>query len=288
MSKLTAGVSAMLPAHQRIEQTLDTIRRLKACEPPPAEILVHVSEGQTEMISAVKEAHPDIRLLTSLNNGGPGGARNRMLGAAQHELVASFDDDSYPADTTFFRDLEGWFERLPQASILGLNIYEGEAPVPSKHGEAREVAHFVGCGCAYRRSHFLESEGYVPIPIAYSMEEADLALRYRDRGRRIWYVPALRVYHDTVLSHHASPNVAAMQVANTLIFVYLRYPPRYWPLGAAQVLHKWFDTLKRRRWKGALLALPFSISQLIRYRKHRRTVSPQTFSRQRQLARTNV
>jgi GT2 family glycosyltransferase len=275
----------MLPAHQRIEKTLETISRLKGCDPPPSEILVHVADTQSEMISAVREAHPDVNLLLSDNNLGPGGARNRMLREACNEFVASFDDDSYPDDAAFFQDLEAWFDRLPEASILALNIYEGEEKPSSQDGHPREVAHFVGCGCAYRRTHFLEGEGYVPIPIAYSMEEADLALRYRNRGRCIWYVPALRVYHDTVLSHHASPAVAAMQVANTMLFVYLRYPPRYWLLGVAQVLHKWVDTLKRRRWKGALLALPFSVSQLFRYRKYRQTVSPQTFNRQRQLAR---
>lgn len=276
-------VTAMLPAHARVEKTLETIRRIKACHPPADEIIVHLAASQSELREAIQEEHPDLRLLLSEENLGPGGARNKMLAAASHEIVASFDDDSYPEDTSFFADLAEWFNRLPQASILALNIYEGEAACPGTEGDAREVAQFVGCGCAYRRSHFLEGGGYVPIPIAYSMEEADLALRYRERGRSVWYVPALRIYHDTVLSHHASPKVAAMQVANTALFAYLRYPPSYWSLGILQVLNKWLDTIRRGRFKGATLALPFCFSQIWRYRRFRATVSRETVRYQRAL-----
>jgi GT2 family glycosyltransferase len=276
------AVSAMLPAHQRIEQTLETLRRLKACQPPPDEILVHVASSQTEMVTALAAAHADVQVLLSEVNGGPGGARNRMLEAARNEFVASFDDDSYPDRATFFKDLALCFEQLEGASILALNIYEGAEEPPSMEGSPHETAHFVGCGCAYRRSHFLQSAGYVPIPIAYSMEEADLALRYREAGRSIWYIPALRVYHDTQLSHHASPKVAAMQVANTALFAYLRYPLRRWPLGFLQVGHKLMDTLKRRRWLGALWAIPLIFSQIYSYRSYRQTVPSSVLDEQRE------
>lgn len=273
----------MLPAHRRIEQTLHTIHRLKGCDPKPAEILVHVAASQREMIEAVRETHPDVRVFLSEVNGGPGGARNRMLQEARNELVASFDDDSYPDDPAFFGQLADWFDRLPEASILALNIYEPTQPVPEKSGPPLWVPDFVGCGCAYRRSHFMESDGYVPIPIAYSMEEADLALRYAARGRKVCFVPALLIYHDTQLTHHASAEVAAMQVANTALFAYLRYPPARWPLALLQVANKWVDTLKRRRWAGALYAFPKVLSQILTYHRYRKTVSAETLDRQRRL-----
>ncbi len=263
----------MLPAHQRIGKTLETIRRLQACDPPPDEILVHVSSIQTEMLEALEAVRPPVRILTSRENLGPGGARNKMLENSSSELVVSLDDDSYPCEEGFFARVKDCFEALPEASILALNIYETGDPVPATHGEPECVPDFVGCGCAYRRSHFLEADGYVPIPVADGIEEADLALRYLERGRRVFHVPGLLIYHDTVLSHHASAMVAAMQVANTALMAFLRYPLRRWPLGMAQFASKWFDTLKRRRWAGALLAIVMVFSQAWRYRSYRRTVS---------------
>ena len=273
----------MIPAHQRVEQTLETIRRLQTCDPAPAEILVHIDQRQTPMIEAMRREFPEIPLLLSTENLGPGGARNRMLEAASHEIVASFDDDSFPQDTDFFARLVAWMERAPDAAIIATNIFEPHQTVPSPEGDALWTSDFVGCGCAYRRSVFLEAPGYVPIPIAYSMEEADLGLRYIARGKRILYVPALRVFHDTHLSHHSSPSVAAMQVANLGLYVILRYPVTRWPMGAVQFFHKWWDTLARGRVRGALLAMPALVRQWLTFRAYRATVSASALDAHRHL-----
>ena len=276
-------VTAMIPAHRRLAQTVDTIRRLQACDPPPGEILVHVSSAEQPMRETLARECPTVRVLLSEDNLGPGGGRNKMLEAARNELVASFDDDSYPLESDFFARLVDWFERVPEASIIAMNIFEPADPRGELVREARWVADFVGCGCAYRRSHFLEAPGYVPIPIAYSMEEADLALRYGVRGRRILYVTDLRIYHDTQLQHHASAEVAGMQVANTALFAFLRYPMGRWPFALVQFGHKWVDTVRRGRFKGALLAFPYTVRQVFRYRRYRATVPAREFDRQRQL-----
>lgn len=279
----TVPVTAMIPAHQRVEQTLSTIRRLQACEPAPAEILVHVDRRQTPMIEALRRHFPEIPLHLSESNLGPGGARNRMLEAAKHEYVASFDDDSYPHDPDYFARLIDWMERVPDASILAANIFEPHQQPPEIGGPALWTGDFVGCGCVYRRSVFLEAPGYVPIPIAYSMEEADLGLRYTARGKRILFVPPLRIFHDTLLNHHASPAVAAMQVANLGLFVLLRYPLSRWPMGALQFLHKWWDTLARGRFSGALLAFPALVRQWLTFRGYRATVSGSALDHHRRL-----
>lgn len=280
-------VSAMLPAHARIKETLATLERLHACEPAPAEILVHVASSQTATRKAIKEGFPGVRLLLSEENLGPGGARNRMLCEARNEFVASFDDDSYPEQPTFFRDLAHTFVRLPEASILALNIREPSDRRFCDMSPPRETASFVGCGCAYRRSHFVEGKGYVPIPIAYSMEEADLALRYAARQRKIFFAPHLQIYHNTTLGHHATARVAGMQVANTALFAYLRYPVSRWPLGFGQYCLKWLDTLRRGRFRGALVSFPLTLYQLWRYRSFRETVPADILDRYRSFLRTN-
>lgn len=277
-------VSAMLPAHQRLHETAETLRRIYTCFPPPKEVLVHIARSQVHMRQLVESQFPSVKLLQSDTNIGPGGARNRMLQEAQSEIVASFDDDSYPMETDFFQRLLDTFNALPQASILALPIDEPHLPARIQATKPIQVAAFVGCGCAYRRSHFIKSEGYVPIPIAYSMEEADLALRYAAAKRHIYFCPHLRVFHNTSLSHHATPKVAAMQVANTALLAFLRYPPNRWLLGIGQAAHKWLDTLQRKRWKGAALAIPLIFSQCWRYRHYRATVPSDSIDQLRRMS----
>jgi GT2 family glycosyltransferase len=99
---LKPGISAMVTAYERIEQTLATLGVIHNCHPRPNEILVHVDANQVECENAVRNAFPDVRILRSNDRVGPGGGRNKLLGAARFEYVASFDDDSYPIDSDYF------------------------------------------------------------------------------------------------------------------------------------------------------------------------------------------
>ena len=58
-------------------------------------------------------------------------------------------------------------------------------------------------------ARFLATSGYVPLAVAYGMEEVDLALRLHEKGGRILRTPGLRVFHDTDLKRHANPAVTA-------------------------------------------------------------------------------
>ncbi len=42
-----------------------------------------------ELQLAITERHPKVRVILSQNNVGPGGGRNKLIQAAQHEFVAS-------------------------------------------------------------------------------------------------------------------------------------------------------------------------------------------------------
>src|SRR5687768_10032215 len=93
-----APVSAIVTAHQRVEQLFVTLQKLEACTPPPAEIIVHVDGGNDACAMAVGERHPGVHVIVSRTQLGPGGGRNHLVEAAAQPLIASFDDDSYPID----------------------------------------------------------------------------------------------------------------------------------------------------------------------------------------------
>lgn len=265
-------VTAIVTAYQRLDRTLETLRALEQCAPPPDEILVHVDGNQAACADAIRRAHPAVRVLLSAAHVGPGGGRNAMIAAATHPIVASFDDDSYPIDRDYFARLVDVLGRVPGASVVGAHVYHRHETVRAAERSADWVADFAGGACAYRRDHFLETGGYVPLPTAYGMEEVDLALRLHARGRRVLQTPWLRVFHDTDLARHADPAVTAASVSNLALLTYLRYPAPVWIVGAGQCLNRIWWLLGHGRRRGVLEGIRRIPAVLRRHRASRRPV----------------
>ena len=270
---MQAKVSAVIPTWNRVEKLFVSMRLILDCDPPPAELIVHVDAGDTQTAAAVRKHFPDVKLLESSSQIGPGGGRNRLLATAGYELVASFDDDSYPLDRDYFRVLDDLFARFPEAAVVGARvIHEGEAVIP-RGASSYRVADFVGCACAYRREAFLATKGYVPLPVAYGMEEVDLSLRLHDRGWAILKTDALRVFHATSRHHHANAVVTRASIANMALLTFLRYPVRYWWIGVGQVFNRVVWLLRHRRWTGLIGGLVCIPTHLYHHRSHRGLVA---------------
>ena len=278
MERSTAGVSVVIPTWKRTEKLINSLRHILACDPLPAEVIVHVDAGDSETPRALQGQFPSIRVIVSHERMGPGGGRNRLIATANQQLVASFDDDSYPLDADYFAVLQDLFRDFPDASVIAGQInHEGEIVRP-RDPSVNWVADFLGCGCAYRRAEFIATGGYVPLPVAYGMEEADLSLRLHDRGGRILFAKRLRVFHATNLAHHRDAAVTKASITNIALLASLRYPASFWWLGSAQVLNRIAWLLRNRRWRGVASGILGIPGHLRRYRQYRQPVSPKTLS----------
>jgi GT2 family glycosyltransferase len=247
---VNTGVSAIVTAHERIEQTLATLRVIQSCTPSPDEVLVHVDANQIECENAIRESFPSVRVLRSEDQLGPGGGRNKLMNAARSELVASFDDDSYPIDSDYFARAAKVFEQFPDAAVICAALYHAGESIGLDERSARWTADFAGGACIYRRAVFAEAGGYVPLPLAYGMEEVDLAIRLHARGRKILTTPWLRVFHDTDLRRHGDPSVTASSIANLALLAYLRYPVSLWGIGVGQCANRLLWLLRHGRRRG--------------------------------------
>ena len=244
------GISAIVTAYERVEQTLATLRVIESCVPAPDEILVHVDANQIACESAIRNAFPNVRVLRSEEQVGPGGGRNKLVEAAQGELVASFDDDSYPIDSDFFARALRIFVKFPEASLICAALYHAGESIGLDEQTAHWTADFSGGACIYRRKAFLDAGGYVPLPVAYGMEEVDLALRLHSQGGKILTTPWLRVFHNTDLKRHGDPHVTAGSIANLALLAYLRYPVSLWGIGVGQCANRLLWLLKHGRRRG--------------------------------------
>jgi GT2 family glycosyltransferase len=267
---ITAPITAVVTAYQRIDLTLSTLQVLHNCKPRPNEIIVHVDANQEQCAAAIRQAYPDLQIILSQNCVGPGGGRNKLIAAAKNEFVASFDDDSYPIDADYFARVLKLFETFPAASILCAAVYHQGEAITQDAQISEWVSDFVGCACIYRRASFNATDGYVPLPVAYGMEEVDLALRLHAHGSVILRSMWLRVFHDTDLKRHANPEVTAGSIANLALLTYLRYPPSLWLIGMGQFCNRILWLIKRGRWRGILNGLRLIPTHLRRHQKYRK------------------
>jgi glycosyltransferase involved in cell wall biosynthesis len=266
---LTTEIAAIVTAYERIEQTLATLRLIHNCEPRPAEILVHVDGNQVRCAEAIHAEFPDVRVLLSRERVGPGGGRTKLIAAAGYELVASFDDDSYPIDADYFARATELFKKYTDASVICAALYHRGETIALDARDAQWTADFSGGACVYRRSVFLDADGYVPLPIAYGMEEVDLALRLHARGARILTTSWLRVFHDTDLQRHGEASVTAGSIANLALLTYLRYPVSLWIVGVGQCLNRVFWLMRHRRFRGIFSGVAMIPSHLRAHRRYR-------------------
>ena len=272
-TEVRTGISAIVTAYERIDQTLNTLRIIEACDPKPDELLVHVDANRVEVERAIRQGFPSARIVTSSERIGPGGGRNKLVAAASYEFVASFDDDSYPIDSDYFSRALQLFDRFPDASIICAALYHAGEAIGLDERKAQWTADFSGGACVFRRQAFLDAGGYVPLPVAYGMEETDLALRLHSRGGRILSSSWLRVFHDTDLQRHAEPHVTAGSIANLALLAYLRYPVSLWSIGAWQCANRVLWLLRHGRHRGIWRGLTMIPAHLRAHRRFRLTVS---------------
>lgn len=268
----TVPVSAAIPTMNREERLVAALERILACEPPPDEVLVYVDHGDSGSAEAVRRCFDCVHVLQGSERSGPGGGRNLLVRAARHDIIACFDDDSYPLEPDYFRRLAETFAQHPRAAVVAARIFHRGDRIGEATGLRMLAADFVGCGCAFRRSAFEAVGGFVPIPLAYGMEESDLALRLHAAGHEVVLDGGLRVYHDSDLAHHESAEVTTASIRNLALLAYLRYPPGLWWLGVAQVARRTAWLLGHGRLKGVVSGLITIPAYLRRHRAHRRTV----------------
>ena len=281
-------ISAIVTAYERVDQTLATLRVLQSCTPAPDEILVHVDANQIACENAIRDAFPGVQILRSAEQVGPGGGRNKLVSVARGDFVASFDDDSYPIDSDYFARARQTFEKFPEASLVCASLYHAGESIGLDERSAQWTADFSGGACIFRRQAFLDAGGYVPLPVAYGMEEVDLAIRLHSQGGRILTTQWLRVFHNTDLKRHSDPKVTAGSIANLALLAYLRYPVSLWGIGVGQCANRLVWLLRHGRRRGILKGVTMIPAHLHSNHRYRSPVSKRAVRSYLALRRTPI
>jgi GT2 family glycosyltransferase len=255
----TVPAAVVIPTYSRGLAVLSVLEKIQACDPRPIEIWVHVDCAEGLLESELNRRFPSVGVLTSAVRLGPGGGRHRCLLACSAPYAVSFDDDSYPVDTDFFRRVEQLFLAHPNAAIFAANIWYRNEAEKARVESLNRSPSYVGCGFAIRVAAYNKIRGLLPRPVAYGMEETDLSMQLFAAGWHIYEAGDLRVFHDADLKHHQSSEINAGTITNAGLFVFLHFPLIRWGSGLLQVGNRVVYSIRMARFRGicsGLLQIP--------------------------------
>ena len=269
----TVPIAVIIPTYNRGLAVLRALDKIQECDPKPAEIWIHIDLEDGILSRELNQRFPQVRVLTSPIRLGPGGGRHRCLLACSTPFAVSFDDDSYPVDADFFSSVERLFSEHSRVAIFGARIWhrhelakvhiESLVPFPS----------YIGCGYAIRLAAYRQVRGYLARPVPYGMEENDLSLQLFGAGWRIYEAGNLRVFHDTDLKHHNSPEITSGTITNIGLCAFLNYPVVGWGWGLAQVAKIVLCSARMGRIRGICSGIFNIPSDCYRNRRHRNPIA---------------
>jgi GT2 family glycosyltransferase len=286
--KATAPITVIIPTYNRGMKVFCTLEKTRLCDPAPAAIIIHIDQNDGRLEAELKKRYPEVDILTSAVRRGPGGGRHRCLLACKTPFAVSFDDDSYPVDTDFFASVEKLFSLHTKAAIMGAAIWHRNESEKSRSDVVVRAPSYIGCGYAIRLDAYRSIRGHLSRPIPYGMEETDLSLQLFSAGWHIYEAGALRVLHDTDLSHHSTKEITAGTITNTGLFAFLHYPFFAWGWGLAQVLNMVFRSLQKRRFSGICMGLVRIPVECFRNRRYRNPMDWQLLKSFLHFRRTGV
>ena len=208
------SVAVIIPTYGRDERLLSVLGRVSELRPRPDEVIVHIDNSDGTLEKVLINEFPQVKLLSSHERIGPGGGRHRCLLACASDYAVSFDDNSYPVDEDFVDKVCKLFGALPDAAVLAASIWHPEEPEIPRGAGLVSAPNFVGCGHAIRLKSYRALRGYLARPLAYGLEESDLALQLFAAGWKIFHSAELRVFHDTDRRRHNTPEITSAQITN--------------------------------------------------------------------------
>lgn len=215
--------------------TVDALLRLP--ERPP---VVVVDNGSSDgSAAAVRERHPQVRVLTPGRNLG---AVGRTYGAAALDTpyVAFSDDDSW-WEPGALEHAAALFDAHPRLGLVAARTLVGptRAPDPLNAELAASplgrdaglpgpsVLGFLGCAAVLRRRAFLSVGGFHPV-LHFGAEEALLAMDLAAAGWAVVHCAEVTARHHPDAAGGARPGRTALTRRNAVLTAWLRRP-----LGAA-------------------------------------------------------
>ena len=251
---MSARISVCFVTYRRDADLLHSIAKLLESDFQDFELLV-VDNGCSPVLRNMMErAHirQPWKLVQATANRGCA-SLNLLFPLAQGEIVACFDDDSYPHPECLGRALEA-FRENKSLGMIGFKMHVPETGEPW-HDELwnpdveqlQDTAYCSGCGLAFRRDARLPEELCLP-SILSQQHELSMAAEVLRLGYKVQFRPECKAYHPQTGGDSFPQAKFEMLKRNQMIFL-----GAYLPAESRRivVLSYLLFIFRHRQWKAA-------------------------------------
>ena len=230
-------VSVIILTHNKIEYTKRCLTSLLATSYSPWELVIvdnGSSDGTVDWLKefkiTAKESSVNLTLILNDNNIGCSTARNMGAAKASGERLVFIDNDVALRSKTWLTELGACLDRNPDAGIVGLKLVYPYKPHPIQcagaavspsgrvqfmgRGASREEPQFnieretqclISACFMLKKSVMIDTGGFDEAfnPVEY--EDIDLCYNARNKGYKIFYTPAVEMYHFESVTTAGTP-----------------------------------------------------------------------------------
>jgi len=209
MSDLTCAIS--IATHNRLPELRRTLEVVAALAPASDELLICADGCDDGTAAYVREKFPQARLIEHAEPHGSIRSRIELMQVAKSDIVISLDDDSYPSDSSFVARVRELFAASPHVAVASFPQRTDEFPetlVVEDFGPGHYAANYVNAAAAFRRSVYLELEGWPP-EFEHAYDEPDYTLQCLAAGHAVYYDTRVAIRHhftslkrNEIRTHH--------------------------------------------------------------------------------------
>lgn len=219
-------LSVIVPTHNRRELLFDKLESLtnQTLSPDKFEVIICVDGSTDGTLEALSDYQANFRLTVLHHAEGKGvvAARNACAARAEGDLLLMSDDDCILNPRTLESHLELHASKPGEVVGVGGLRMPGDKRTLPVAGRAAWI-HATGANTSLPKTAFDEVGGYDPYFRAYGGEDADLALRLKERGLPFFHVPGAEVEHVGSLFERGFED-KAFQAGRAVGHIYKKFP----------------------------------------------------------------
>ena len=160
------------------------------------ETLLCIDGYEPETEREIQNQYPDIRIISHAKPRGLIACRNKMMSLTKTPYVISLDDDAHFISCNNVDNIIHYFELHPECAVLAFRIFWGKRDIENIEDDSNplRVKCFVGCGHAWRMSHWMQVKPYPEWLIFYGEEEY-AAYKLFKQNFQIHYLAKVFIHH---------------------------------------------------------------------------------------------